>query len=130
MLGYREGSLSHGRNHLEKVLWAADNGCFTNPDSDVDRYIWWLSSLSAWKENCLFAVAPDVVADAKKTWARSKDARPKIRELGYAAAFVAQDGIDDLKIEWDAFDCLFIGGSTDWKLSTNTFWLCREAVRL
>jgi EAL domain-containing protein (putative c-di-GMP-specific phosphodiesterase class I) len=39
-----------------------------------------------------------------------------IRELGYPAAFVAQDGIEKTEIPWDAFDVLFIGGSTDFKL--------------
>jgi hypothetical protein len=67
-LGYRAGSLSHGRRHLEKVLWAADNGCFTNPVLAVDEYIAWLKNLSEFHELCLFATAPDVVADAKVAW--------------------------------------------------------------
>ncbi len=127
MLGYREGSLSHGKRHLEKCLWAADNGCFTNPVIDVSKYLEWLKNLSDFSETCLFAVAPDVVANAKKTWERSRDVLPEIRALGFAAAFVAQDGIEDQTIHWEAFDTLLIGGSTEWKLSTNVLWLCREA---
>jgi hypothetical protein len=129
MIGYRAGSLSHGRRQLEKVLWAADNGCFTNPDLNVDEYLSWLENLSEFREMCLFATAPDVVADAKATWERSRDVLPKIRALGYPAALVAQDGIEDGSIHWETFDCLFIGGSTEWKLSTNTHWLCREAIK-
>jgi hypothetical protein len=129
MLGYREGSLSHGRGHLEKVLWAADNGCFTNPDLNVDNYIAWLTNLAQYKETCLFATAPDVVGDSRATWERSKEILPVIRKLGYPAALVVQDGIEAGPIKWDDFDCLFIGGSTEWKLSTNTHWLCREAIK-
>jgi len=129
MLGYRKGKLSHGRSHLFNVLWAADNGCYTNPDLNVDSYLAWLNVLREYQETCLFATAPDVVGDSQATWKRSKDILPIIREMGYAAALVAQDGIEDTMIPWDAFDCLFIGGSTTWKLSNNAFWLCREAIK-
>lgn len=129
MLGYREGSLSHGRRHLNKCLWAADNGCYTNPDLNVENYLAWLQNLTEFQETCLFATAPDVVADAKATWERSRDVLPQIRALGFPAAFVAQDGIDNEPIHWEAFDCLFIGGSTEWKLSNNTYWLCKEAIK-
>ncbi len=130
MLGYRGavGRNSHGRGGLAKVMWAADNGCFTSPDLNVGAYLKWLGSLSQFRETCLFAVAPDVVADARATWERSREVLPRIRAIGFAAAFVAQDGIEDEQINWDSFDCLFIGGSTEWKLSTNTHWLCREAI--
>lgn len=128
MLGYREGSLSHGAKHLEKVLWAADNGCFTNPDLDVEKYLAWLEKLKGFQETCLFATAPDVVGDSRATWGRSEPILPRIRALGYPAALVAQDGVDERPIEWDAFDCLFIGGTTEWKLSPNAHRLCREAL--
>jgi hypothetical protein len=129
MLGYRQGSLSHGKTHLENVLWAADNGCYTNPDLDVAEYLAWLERLKEFQETCLFATAPDVVGDARATWERSKDILPQIRQLGYAAALVAQDGIEDYPIQWDAFDTLFIGGTTEWKLSSNVHLLCREALK-
>jgi len=129
MLGYREGSIAHGWRRLAGIHWAADNGCFTNPNLDVDKYLAWLEKLKAVQGTCLFATAPDVVADAAKTWERSRDVLPKIRALGYDAAFVAQDGQEDRALDWDRFDCLFIGGSTDWKLSQHAFWLCREAAR-
>jgi len=31
-------------------------------------------------------------------------------------ALVAQDGLEKLRVPWDDFDALFIGGSTEWKL--------------
>lgn len=129
MMGFRGDGRFHGKTaRFNSCLWAADNGCFTNPDLDVQKYLEWLAKMKPYQQTCLFATAPDVVGDAKETWERSKDVLPSIRDLGYAAAFVAQDGIEDQTIHWDAFDCLFIGGSTEWKLSGNTFWLCREAL--
>jgi hypothetical protein len=52
---------------------------------------------------------------------------PKIRALGYPAAFVAQDGLEALTVPWDEFDVLFIGGSTEWKLGRHARALVAEA---
>ena len=129
MIGYRPKSRCGGVKYFDRLLWAADNGCFTHPDLNVEKYLAWLAALRQYRETCLFATAPDVVGDASETWKRSKDVLPEIRALGYPAALVAQDGIEDEPIDWAAFDCLFVGGSTEWKLSTNTHWLCREAIK-
>jgi hypothetical protein len=72
----------------------------------------------------LFAVAPDVFdksqmkGDAKETLKRSRPWFKRIRNYGIPAAFVAQDGIEDLidEIPWDEFDVLFLGGSDSFKL--------------
>jgi hypothetical protein len=64
---------------------------------------------------CLFAVAPDVVGDAAATLRRAY-MLAWIRYAGFPAAFVAQDGLEDLTIPWDDFDAFFIGGTTAWKL--------------
>lgn len=126
MLGFRADGKHHGkRARFNEILWAADNGCFTNPDLDVSKYLEWLEKLMPYQQTCLFATAPDVVGDARKTWERSRDVLGKIRELGFAAALVAQDGIEDSTIHWDEFDCLFIGGTTEWKVNAHS--LCREA---
>ncbi len=71
--------------------------------------------------------APDVVADATETWKRSEPVLPRIRDLGFPAALVAQDGIEHRAIRWGTFDVLFIGGSTEWKLSEAAFQVAREA---
>jgi hypothetical protein len=42
-------------------------------------------------------------------------------------AGAAQDGIEDTEIDWAAFDCLFVGGSTGWKLSRAAADVAREA---
>lgn len=101
----------------EGVEWCADNGCFGKGYPGDDKWLAWLASYSAEQiSRCRFATAPDVVGDAAATLERSLPFLPKIRALGYPAAFVAQDGIEDIRIPWAEFDALFIGGSTEFKL--------------
>ena len=111
------------------VTWCADNGCFGKGYPGDDKWLLWLEKLSHLAPDCLFATAPDVVGDAKATLERSLPLLPKIRALGYPAALVAQDGLENLDIPWDEFDCLFIGGSTEWKLGAAVRSLCAEAKR-
>jgi len=118
---------AQGNKRPVGVTFVLDNGCFS--DNFNERKWWaWLcepeNMMAA--PDCLFAVAPDVVGDAKATLERSRPWLPKIRELGYPVAFVAQDGFEDLEdIPWGEFDVLFIGGTTEWKLGP---W-ARLAVR-
>lgn len=113
---------------LRYPIWAADNDCFSPKRVfDLDRYLSWLEAMSPAAGTCLFATAPDVVADAEATWERSREVLPRIRGLGYRAALVAQDGMEETRVKWSAFDCLFIGGTTAWKLSEAAFGLIREA---
>lgn len=108
--------------------WAADNGCWSHGEAfDLTRYLSWLTRMLPYQPKCLFATAPDVVGDALATWELSQASLPLIRQLGYGAALVAQDGIEHQRIEWRSFDALFIGGSTDWKLSEAAHLVIREA---
>ena len=76
-------------------FWAADNGCFAQGATfDLGAFLAWLDQLAPHRAACLFAVAPDVVGDMLRTWARSVDALPAIRAAGYPAALVAQNGLD------------------------------------
>lgn len=117
-----------GVDHLEKTLFGIDNGCFNNPELDTKEYLKFVQSFDKWKENCLFAAAPDVVGNAKETWNRSKDVLPELRKLGFPAALVVQDGFNDFFVDWSAFDALFIGGSTAFKLSSNVHEIIKIGV--
>lgn len=97
--------------------WCCDNGVFGKGWPGYDTWLNWLGNKPGDRDRCLFATAPDVVGDAWATLARSEPWLPVIRELGYPAAFVAQDGAEDAGIPWDDCDTLFVGGSTAWKLS-------------
>jgi hypothetical protein len=119
---------AQGNKRPEGVTWMADNGCFSDR---FDEGKWWrfLEANAHAAGSCLFAVAPDVVGDAAATIERSLPWLPKIRALGYPAAFVAQDGQESLPVPWDEFDALFIGGSTEWKLGPHARALAAEAKR-
>lgn len=109
------------------AVWAADNGCFGKGYPGDEAWLSWLGKHAAHAGRCLFATAPDVVGDAVATLARSVPHLPAIRALGYPAALVAQDGLERLDVPWDAFDVLFIGGSTEWKLGPAARRLVAEA---
>lgn len=109
------------------VAWCADNGCFGTGYPGDEKWLAWLEKNAYASADCLFATAPDVVGDAVATLERSLPLLPKIRALGYPAALVAQDGLEDLGIPWDEFDALFIGGTTDWKLGAAVRDIVAEA---
>jgi hypothetical protein len=111
--------------------WAADNGRFARPDEWLaGDWLEWLAGLRRDRERCLFAVAPDVVGDARATLELSLPYLATIRQLGYAAAFVSQDGCTSDLVPWDLIDCLFVGGTNAWKLCEASYALVAEANAL
>jgi hypothetical protein len=116
------------RPDLSATPWAVDNGCFSQSGSfSLGRWIAWLEKMTPHLQTCLFANAPDVVADAEATWKRSRHILPLLRDLGYSAGLVAQDGLERMAVPWQEFDTLFIGGSTAWKLSPMAAQIAVEA---
>lgn len=109
------------------VCWVADNGCFGEGFNE-SRWFEWLKRNAGDASRCVFATAPDVVGDAAATLERSTPWLPKIRALGYPAAYVAQDGIEYTKVPWDKFDCLFIGGTTGFKMGPHARQVARAAA--
>lgn len=125
VLGYID-TFPQGNKRPKGVVWCADNSCFSDK---WDEAKWWkfLEANAHAASDCLFAVAPDVVGDAQATFDRSTSWLPKIRALGYPAAFVLQDGATDDLTPWDDFDCLFVGGSTEYKLGSEARAYVAEA---
>lgn len=123
-LGYIDTPLQG--NTRPDVVWCADNGCF-GKGFDENNWWAWLVKHADKASTCRFATAPDVVGDAEATLERSLPWLPKIRELGYPAAFVAQDGIENTVVPWTEFDVLFIGGSTEFKLGPTARRYANEA---
>jgi hypothetical protein len=105
-----------------------DTGNFTRPVA-LSRYLAVLQQHQAIRARCLFATAPDVVSNWRETWAQSRDVLPAIRALGFPAAIVLQDGCAELP-DPAAYDVVFVGGTTAWKLSEHTYRLVLEAKRL
>lgn len=134
-LGYIDTPLQ-GNKRPEGVTWCADNGCFSDK-WDADKWWRFLEANAYAALDCLFAVAPDVVGDALETTRLFRTWGQRIRSLGYPVAYAAQDGLEKLRgrtangltfpVPWDSFDCLFIGGSTEWKLGDAAREIVAEA---
>lgn len=113
---------------LQFRAWAADNGRFARPDTWVaGDWLEWAAGLRRYRERCLFMVAPDFVGDAAATLELSLPYLPTIRQLGYKAAFVSQNGACSASVPWDLIDCLFVGGDDAWKFSDMSCELVSEA---
>jgi hypothetical protein len=109
--------------------WCADNAVFAGKYPGDDAYLAWLADRRQFADTCQFVVAPDVVGDAAATLFLSAPMLPRVRALGFPAALVAQDGLEILDVPWDSFDCLFIGGTTEWKVGAAAAGLVAEAKR-
>lgn len=113
---------------LAGLQWAGDNNCFGG-GFKPDLFFPWLDSMKPYKSTCIFVVCPDSFANAKETldlygeWAHS------IKRRGFPVAYVAQDGQEDLWFPL-AFDALFIGGTTKWKVSAAAISCIKRAQRL
>jgi hypothetical protein len=119
---------AEGRGPLAGVRWGGDNGCFGKGYPGSAAWLAWLAQLAEYADRCLWATAPDVVADAAATLDRSRPYLPAIRALGYPAALVAQNGLEHLTVPWADVDVLFLGGTTEWKLGSAAADLVAEAL--
>jgi hypothetical protein len=113
-----------GNRLVEGVLWAIDNGAY-NGFKEVPFYK--LLDRLPVNKDCLFVVAPDVVGDAKATQDLYGKWQPIIQERGYPVAFVLQDGQRSEHVPWEKCQAVFVGGSTEYKLSRDAVRLIREA---
>lgn len=122
------GMFTGGSLPLQFRAWAADNGRFAKPDEWVaGDWLEWATGLRRYRERCLFMVAPDFVGDAAATLELSLPYLPTIRQLGYKAAFVSQNGACSALVPWELIDCLFVGGDDAWKFSDASCALVSEA---
>lgn len=129
-LGYID-TPRQGNVRPQGVLWCADNGSYGKGWPGYSSWYRWLAANAHDAARCLFATAPDVVANHFATETRSRRWLRSIRALGYPVAFVAQNFMEystwDL---WDEIDCLFIGGDTAWKLGDDAANLAAVAASL
>lgn len=105
----------------DQWIWAADNGCF-GCKWDEQTWLRWLDSKP---RTALFATVPDVVASHIETVKRWNRYGNLVRGMGFKAGFVLQDGARELP--WDEMDALFVGGSTEYKLSEEAHNFVQEA---
>lgn len=100
---------------LEGRKFGVDNGVFTGVFEEM-RFLGHLDRLVPYQKNCLFVACPDVMNDACMTLEYYDRYAPLIMFKGFKVAYVAQDGSEDLDFPPE-YDALFIGGSTEWKMS-------------
>lgn len=87
------------------------------------------SPLPPWHKGLLFITVPDVPFDARATARRWSEWAPLLSHL--PLALCVQDGAGDVGIPWDwpNLRCLFMAGSTEYKLSGEMADICRDGKR-
>ncbi len=106
------------------AVFAVDNGVFTGKFSP-DRFMRYLKALKPYQARCLFVAAPDVVADYIATLEQYQEWYPRLRAEGWPVAYVAQDGCELATLP--ECQAVFIGGSTEWKMSDAPLKIIRQA---
>lgn len=114
-----------GDKIVEGATWALDNGCFSERWSESR----WKKNIGRYKDvpNCLFAVIPDVVANAAATDELWYKWSTFVKEYGYKPAYFLQNGCTHIP---DDAEAIFTGGDTDWKLGSEAReWLSEAQKR-
>lgn len=95
--------------------FAVDNSCFSRFDSAAFESL--LERERPRRQLCRWVTCPDVVGSARRTLECFDAWADRLMDDGWPLALVAQDGIETLDIPWARISAIFIGGSTEWKLS-------------
>ncbi|MGQ5288505.1 hypothetical protein ACULN0_03985 [Pectobacterium actinidiae] len=114
------------RYRLRSGLWAIDNGGYSG--MDIPAFLALLNREQHHCEECLFVAVPDVVGSARRTLEVFERWKPQLSD--WKLALVCQDGQEDLPLPWDDIAAVFIGGSTNWKLSPHVEHIVRAAKAL
>jgi hypothetical protein len=93
--------------------YCIDNGCYSNPALVGFQSL--LSREEHAKCFCRWVSVPDKVADAHQTNKLFSHWEPKLK--GWPLAYVAQDHLVLSDVPWDSIVCVFIGGSTWFKMN-------------
>lgn len=104
-----------GKNIPEDRKWIMDNDAFGG-GFDPGKFFAYLLKIQNHWGRCIFVAVPDSVANAIETLHLFRHWAWQIKAMGLPVGFVAQDGQESLPFPPE-YDALFIGGTTDWKLS-------------
>ena len=105
---------------------AADNSAFH--DFCETRYWKMIDNIHRFNIPIQWLTVPDIVGDMDQTLKRWEHYAHRLN--GLPLALVAQDGAENAELPWDEFTCLFIGGTTEWKLSAHAVNLANTAHQL
>lgn len=107
------------------MVWACDNDCFRGLRPPA--YLRMLAKVLSFKTRPAWVACPDVVADGVETLRWFCVWEPVLRQIGLPVALVLQDGMRSRDVPWGAVVCVFVGGSTAWKLGDEASRLTLEA---
>ena len=103
--------------------FTVDNGAFSK--FDAAGFLSLLAREEGARHLCRWVAVPDVVGSALRT--AEVFERWKGRIAGWPLAYVCQDGQEDLPIPWDEIAAVFVGGTTDWKMSRHAAAIVKAA---
>lgn len=106
--------------------FAIDNGAFTH--FSAENFLSLLKRESNAIHLCRWVAVPDVVGSAIRTLEVFHHWKHIIPN--WPLALVLQDGQESLPIPWDNIQAVFIGGSTQWKLSNHAIACIKAAQAL
>lgn len=106
--------------------FAVDNGAWSSCDVPALKRM--VENLTPHRERCLWVAVPDVVGSARRTLEVFDQLSFSFH--GWPLALVCQDGQEDLPIPWDRIAAVFIGGSTEWKMSQHPVRIIKAAQLL
>lgn len=118
--------LTRYRNRHPEQHFAIDNGAFSRFNKQA--FLALLEREYDRRELCRFVAVPDVVGSARRTLEVFEHWKYELKH--WPLALVAQDGLENLPIPWDEIEAIFIGGSTEWKLSVHAQAVVKTAKAL
>lgn len=118
--------LTRFKRQRPDARFAIDNGAYAG--FKADAFLALLEREKDAQTQCIFLAVPDVVGSARRTLEVFDHWASRLR--GWPLALVAQDGQEHLPIPWDSIKAVFIGGSTEFKLSKEVEQIVRAAQAL
>ena len=103
--------------------WALDNGCFSE-----FNYPQWKRMVDDETSQPLWVTLPDMVGDATRTMDLFDHFLLQTNEV--PRALVLQDGIGQHRIPWQHLSAVFVGGSDQFKVSSEAINACKTAKML
>lgn len=120
-------------NGIERTMasglpWAMDNGAYSGFDATAYKKM--VAKCEGHQRHGLrWITCPDVVGDHQATLNLFDQWGMYLLRRHLPVAFVAQDGCTTGDVPWEFIQCLFIGGTTEWKLGEDVVRLL-EICRL
>ena len=106
---------------------AGDNGAYSGLDRR--KFLRFCKRQESFIDLFRFLAMPDCVGNARRTneLYRYFIELPELQPWRHKWAYVAQDGLEDMDINWSSINALFIGGTNEFKDSASAYDICKTA---